>query len=173
MEINIINQFVNRNRVDTGIRFLGYVIDLVFPFILVLVETNFTLESNFLKSYLYINYFVLMFLSESIFSTSLGKRILGNIVVNKNGRRIFIRKAFLRTLIRFIPFETFPIVFHYMALHDLWSKTYVVNKKEFLVFKAAYDLDNPNSIHLNPEEEIDKDLVNPSAKQDDINVTGV
>ena len=67
MEINIINQFVNRNRVDTGIRFLGYVIDLVFPFILVLVETNFTLESNFLKSYLYINYFVLMFLSESIF----------------------------------------------------------------------------------------------------------
>ena len=67
MEINIINQFVNRNRVDTGIRFLGYVIDLVFPFILVHVETNFTLESNFLKSYLYINYFVLMFLSESIF----------------------------------------------------------------------------------------------------------
>ena len=52
MEINIINQFVNRNRVDTGIRFLGYVIDLVFPFILVRVETNFTLESNFLKSYL-------------------------------------------------------------------------------------------------------------------------
>ena len=60
-----------------------------------------------------------------------------------------------------------------MALHDLWSKTYVVNKKEFLVFKAAYNLDNPNSIHLNPEEEIDKDLVNPSAKQDDSIVTGV
>ena len=61
---------------------------------------------------------------------TLGKYMTGTRAVSEAGQRITAETAFVRGLIRMIPFEQFSILFDMPRLwHDSWSKTIVVDEK--------------------------------------------
>jgi uncharacterized RDD family membrane protein YckC len=63
---------------------------------------------------------------------SLGKFITGTIVVNEDGTRISEQSALLRGLCRAVPFNAFSALgSRCYPWHDRWTKTYVVNYKDF------------------------------------------
>lgn len=93
---------------DTGMEILGRLIILVF-------------------------YGMYMGLMEALFKgRSLGKLITGTIAVNEDGTRINGQTALLRGLSRAVPFNAFSALGSpCYPWHDRWTKTYVVNYKEF------------------------------------------
>ena len=125
---------------------LGYfILDSVLFYILFIISffvLFFLLEySNLLWSFkrilsnelMYLLFVILYFhyyaLSEYFFNGTFGKLICGYTVINLHADKITIRQAFLRTIIRFIPFEFFSCVSD-LAWHDKWSQTYVVDRRE-------------------------------------------
>lgn len=60
---------------------------------------------------------------------TLGKMITGTYAVQTNGEPITFGKAFLRTLIRFVPFEPFSMLGG-RPWHDSWTDTMVAKKRK-------------------------------------------
>ena len=74
---------------------------------------------------LYYNFF------EIFTSRTIGKFCTNTIVVDENGDKANYEAIMIRSLIRIIPFYWISfIIFPTRGLHDVVSKTYVVNKKE-------------------------------------------
>ena len=69
------------------------------------------------------------FLSTS--GQTIGKKLFGLVVVSEEGKIINSTRAFLRALLRSVPFEWLFCFFtpHKQCLHDLVAKTVVVDKK--------------------------------------------
>jgi uncharacterized RDD family membrane protein YckC len=89
------------------------------------------LGTYFLISFLY------YFIFESALGTSLGKLMLGYIVVNEFGNKPPIKQILLRSLSRLVPFEPFSC-FKWMGWHDSWSETMVISKKELADLKTLW-----------------------------------
>jgi uncharacterized RDD family membrane protein YckC len=74
-------------------------------------------------------------------SRTVGKFCTNTIVVDENGDRASYEAIMIRSLIRIIPLYWISfIVFPTRGLHDLVSKTYVVNKKKLEQSKSAFIL---------------------------------
>jgi uncharacterized RDD family membrane protein YckC len=58
---------------------------------------------------------------------TLGKLVTGTKVLYEDGTKATPGRIFIRTLIRFIPFEVFSIFFETGIWHDEWSKTMVID----------------------------------------------
>lgn len=67
---------------------------------------------------------------EAFFGCTLGKLITGTRVVDEKGEKPTLKRAFLRTICRFIPFDAFSVAFTDppRGWHDSLAKTYVVRK---------------------------------------------
>lgn len=63
---------------------------------------------------------------EGLFQTTLGKLVTGTRVMTVRGKRPAPPQLFLRTLLRFIPFEPFSFFGSDAGWHDRWSGTCVV-----------------------------------------------
>lgn len=69
---------------------------------------------------------VLPFISEGLFGITLGKLLTGTKVVGRNGSPISLKQAFLRSLIRLIPFNWISVFTKKGLWIDRWSNTQVV-----------------------------------------------
>jgi uncharacterized RDD family membrane protein YckC len=77
----------------------------------------------------FFNYLVYYTFCERIFSgITLGKWITGTKAVREDGKVLTLKDAFLRSLARVIPFESFS-AFGGLPWHDAWTKTVVVKTR--------------------------------------------
>ncbi|MCK6649870.1 MAG: RDD family protein [Bacteroidia bacterium] len=74
----------------------------------------------------YPSYYILF---ESTAQSSLGKLVLGRIVVNEYGEKPSFHQIVTRSFSRIVPFEPFSC-FSDRGWHDNWSDTYVIRKKD-------------------------------------------
>lgn len=147
-------QIVDRHRASQGLRFANYIIDFIFSYILVLIlfgvlgisyalmtgntveEIGYRMENMnplldrliTLSAYLFV-----MFLTELITQgRSLGKLITGTKVIMIDGTSPTIGNYLLRNIIRGIPFvDQFSYLADKSGLHDKWSQTCVIVKKDY------------------------------------------
>jgi len=131
---------------SSGSRFLNYILDIIFIFLLIMIlafffailanlfdwtqiliwmETMSDFEGQALFIIIMILYYIL---TEGFFGRSLAKFITGTIVVDENGERPDFGTIFKRNLCRLIPFDAFSFLGS-RGWHDSISDTYVVNKK--------------------------------------------
>lgn len=146
---NLLNEFTEPpfQYAGAGQRFLNYLIDTVAFYILYLLIlsvlgffmmdtfTNGTSENIeliiFLMTYglavlIMLAYYTLV---EGSKGKTLGKLITKTKVVMETGEPISYSKAFLRTIIRFVPFEFLSGFSGTTMWHDQWTKTMVVKDK--------------------------------------------
>jgi uncharacterized RDD family membrane protein YckC len=129
-------------------RFLNYIIDHIFFFILIILfgavlgilislfnitSVAIWMESlgdfgwNFIALIISISYYTLF---EGIFGRTFGKLITGTVVVDENGMKPGFGRIFKRSLCRLIPFNAFSFLFNPgFGWHDSITDTYVVDKK--------------------------------------------
>ncbi|MEL1239646.1 RDD family protein [Flavobacterium flavipallidum] len=146
-------------------RFLNLCIDLMFIYIIVLSlgttvilvalsANNFELSNwteNLSRSeigfYSVIVAFLYYYLTEAYFSRTFAKLITHTIVVNIDGTKPSVKRLFIRTCCRFIPFEVFTFLKEFpRGWHDTLSETYVVKKRKLTKkrkhFNATVDVVN-------------------------------
>ena len=110
--------------------FVGiYIFDIILGFILGVIELHFIMENmneSFLGAIIYILYCVLF---ESIWSKTPAKFITKTKVITEYGKKPNFKTIFIRTLVRFVPFEVFSFLSpeRPRGLHDRWSKTIVID----------------------------------------------
>lgn len=138
-------------------RFFNLSIDVIFIYILVLslgttiilvalAVDNFAL-SNYVANlttveiafYTAIVTFLYYYLTEVYFSRTIAKLLTHTIVVNANGTKPSKRSIFIRTCCRFIPFEAFTFLYGPKGWHDVFSKTYVVKRRELIKKRKEQD----------------------------------
>ena len=143
----LLNQF---EYASTGQRFLNFVIDNLLMnyglsyltgFAVAIVITTFFPEmvisirergtSFYILVYFIavVNYLFYYTLCEKIFNGyTLGKLITGTRAIREDGTALTFKNAFMRTLIRLVPFEAFS-GFKIRPWHDEWSKTMVIRSR--------------------------------------------
>lgn len=131
---------------SSGARFLNYILDLLFFFIVfmmiifllgILIGLGFTdlgiwmdnlgdFGWNIIAIVISLTYYLVM---EGLFARSIAKFITGTVVVDENGQKPDFATIFKRSLCRFIPFDALTFLGGSRGWHDSLSHTYVVNKK--------------------------------------------
>lgn len=131
---------------SSGARFLNYILDLLFFFIVfmmiifflgILIGLGFTdlgiwmdnlgdFGWNIIAIVISLTYYLVM---EGLFARSIAKFITGTVVVDENGHKPDFATIFKRSLCRFIPFDALTFLGGSRGWHDSLSHTYVVNKK--------------------------------------------
>lgn len=133
--------------INSGLRFVHLIVDyfiivilnLLVSFIPIFNESLLTI----INQSLILLYPIVYILSEYKFQQTPGKFITGHIVINQYAEKPDLRTCVLRTLIRFVPFEPFSCMSSpSRGWHDIWSKTYVVSKKEALLLKQLLEKEN-------------------------------
>jgi uncharacterized RDD family membrane protein YckC len=128
-------------------RILGYLFALLMWSCIILPDAMFNDSSiiNIINDQPWVDklgtYFLVSFLYYFIFEwtlgTSLGKLMLGYIVVDEFGNRPAVKQILLRSLSRLVPFEPFSC-FKWLGWHDSWSDTMVISKKELADLKTLW-----------------------------------
>ena len=149
IENNLLNEFTEPpfQYAGAGQRFLNYVIDTIAFYILYLIFLSImgffmmdmfsrgasenlgliiALMTYGLAIFIMLAYYTLL---EGSNGKTLGKLITKTRVVTEDGQPISYGKAFIRTLIRFIPFEFLSGFSGTTMWHDQWTKTMVVKDK--------------------------------------------
>jgi len=122
-----------------------YVFAYVFGYILAITGPRFILEYMnewFLGIIISLLYYVMF---ESIWSKTPAKFITKTKVITENGEKPDYKTIFIRTLIRFIPFEVFSFLSpeRPRGWHDRWSKTIVID--DISIFKKEKGSKNQNN----------------------------
>ncbi len=94
-------------------------------------------EQFFIGLFIFVPYYLL---TEIYFSRTIGKYFTKTLVVMKDGSQPNKKTILKRTLCRLIPFEFISFMGEdSQGWHDIFSKTYVVNKRRFYEKKKLYD----------------------------------
>lgn len=146
-------------RASAGKRFLNYVIDLIAFYIIflgILIAVSIISPGIFdnINSFVdrlitLVCYGLIMGLIEAAANgKSLGKLITGTKAVNTDGTEIDFQKAFMRNIIRSIPFNALSALgTPSNPWHDKWSDTIVVDEKKVALIERKetfFDLLNEN-----------------------------
>jgi uncharacterized RDD family membrane protein YckC len=141
--------------VTTGTRFGYFIIDRILGYLFALLMWSCIILPDAMVNDSYITnivteqpwvdklgtYFLVSFLYYFIFEwalgTSIGKLMLGYIVVNEFGNKPSVKHILLRSLSRLVPFEPFSC-FKWLGWHDSWSETMVISKKELADLKTLW-----------------------------------
>lgn len=83
-------------------------------------------------AYIMLSFFALFYylVLEVVFNITIGKTILGNMIVNDEGARPSIAQRFGRTFCRIIPFNALSFLFSQRGWHDSITNTYVVKAEK-------------------------------------------
>lgn len=110
---------------DKGTRIINFGIDLV----IISIINNILIQFVNSASSTGIVYFCYYFILESIFGQTIGKMITKTKVVNKAYHKPNVWLIFIRTLLRFNPFDTASYLFgKVQGGHDVISKTRLIYK---------------------------------------------
>jgi uncharacterized RDD family membrane protein YckC len=146
-----LEQEIYLERASTGARFANYLIDIIgysillwiiFVLVAILIvpttikaDENFSIQQNQdeIRFFVYIISYLSYLIYYTIFEgatkgRTLGKLITGTRAVNMDGTPITWKDAFIRSLIRLIPFEQFSALGN--AWHDKWSDTQVIKVRK-------------------------------------------
>ncbi len=125
-----------------GKRFLNSLLDGLFIYIIVLIldfliTTNIIEDENNIFILLLVVTFYLIF--ETIWAKTPAKFITATKVITEDGEQPVFSEVLTRTLIRFIPFESFSFLSSNRprGWHDRWSKTMVVDDIPFVINESA------------------------------------
>ncbi|MDQ8003872.1 MAG: RDD family protein [Pedobacter sp.] len=98
------------------------------PFLASLIRASNTLTgASIIVSFFTLFYYLVL---EVVFNITIGKTILGNIIVNDEGARPSIAQRFGRTFCRLIPFNALSFLFNQRGWHDSITNTYVVKAEK-------------------------------------------
>ena len=129
-------------RASSGKRFANYIIDTIVFYIVAfglgiaigILKPNLLIgiDDLSLRLVLLLFYGIVMFMTEAMSNgRSIGKLITGTRAVNPDGSDITFQKAFIRNIIRAIPFNAFSALGNPCApWHDIWSDTIVIEEKK-------------------------------------------
>lgn len=78
-------------------------------------------------------------ITESIFNSTIGHKILGHKIIAITGNKPTLKQIFIRSISRYVPFECFSS-FENRAWHDLWSNTLLIDTKKWEQFKLELEL---------------------------------
>ncbi|SFH80518.1 RDD family protein [Halpernia frigidisoli] len=157
-------KIVYENKADKGLRFLNYIIDLVFIYVVVIIFFNLvgivleiffpdsvdaiinSFEDNnkiFDRLLSLIFYGLFIFLTEwATNGRSVGKYITGTIAVKNNGKPLSLKDYFLRNISRAIPLDQLSFLGS-GGWHDSLTHTSVIVKKKYdAATTLQNDLDN-------------------------------
>jgi len=136
---------------STGKRFLNYLLDTFFYYIILMFLMFFLgiFGGLFLKDsldkfmasgiFFYVLVYGVMFLYYWLFEILIGKTpaklITGTMVIHRNGTKAGAGQIAMRTLFRFIPFDAFSYMVGSQPVgwHDRWSGTLVVNAAKLTI----------------------------------------
>jgi uncharacterized RDD family membrane protein YckC len=143
---------------SNGKRFLNYILDIIFIFLLIMVLTFFfAIFANLFDwigilfwmgnmsdvegQVLFLTVLIIYYMfTEGLFGRSLAKFITGTIVVDENGIKPDFVGVLKRSLSRLIPFEAFSFLGSSgRGWHDSLSDTYVVDKKALVEEKKMFN----------------------------------
>ncbi|MBK3517344.1 RDD family protein [Carboxylicivirga marina] len=145
-EMDAIRNQLYVQEVDKGKRFVNYIIDTIFMYLMILffatiygiylaavnpnaldgLEENGGLIENLVFILLSIIYYTLM---ESLTGRTIGKLLTKTKVVDEDGNKPSFGTAFIRSLCRIVPFDGLSFLFAGKGWHDAWSNTTVVEVK--------------------------------------------
>ena len=140
---NLLNEFTEPSfqYASAGQRFLNCIIDVIAFYIVMMIlgvilglaafatsETGGRMSGGGIQLFFLFLYFAVIILEGSNGKT-LGKLITKTKVVTEAGEPISYGKAFIRTLIRFVPFEFLSGFSGTTMWHDQWTKTMLVKDK--------------------------------------------
>lgn len=114
--------------VDKGVRFQNFVIDWIIIMIF-LIPLKFILELSDLVQVLVLQiiYFLYYFIMEYKYQQTIGKKLTGTFVVNKQGERLTVKQLLIRTLFRLSGINAFSFLFgNNVGMHDWFSNTRVI-----------------------------------------------
>lgn len=144
------DDFIEYDEASNGQRFLNYLVDSLFMRFVVSYGTSYLLvefllatspdtaynwfgdEGSWGALYLIaiLNHLVYYTICEKAFKGyTLGKLITGTRAIREDGQELTFKDAFLRSLIRLIPFEALSIWFGNGLWHDAWTKTKVIKSR--------------------------------------------
>ncbi len=145
---NLLNEFTEPSfqYASAGQRFLNCIIDVIAFYIVMMIlgvilglaafattETGGRMSGGGIQLFFLFLYFAVIILYYSLLEGSngktLGKLITKTKVVTEAGEPISYGKAFIRTLIRFVPFEFLSGFSGTTMWHDQWTKTMLVKDK--------------------------------------------
>jgi uncharacterized RDD family membrane protein YckC len=136
------------SQASSGKRFVNHLIDYVVFYVLWRILLSF-IAFPLARALVYVGYsrvnlFIEMYLLAVIFEVglmtiqeffwrgkTLGKLATGTRAVNEDGTPLTARTAFLRSICRCVPFDSFSAFGSpSYPWHDRWSKTYVIDERE-------------------------------------------
>ncbi|MGX5817095.1 RDD family protein [Chitinophaga lutea] len=149
-EENILSHEVVLTQASTGQRFANYLIDSIVFYVFIIFVVFFYVATTGVNIFNYedtavndlldrlvsmILYGLLFGLIEGVFKgKTLGKVITGTRAVNADGTPISFGTAFLRGLVRIIPFDALSALgTPSYPWHDRWTKTMVVDMKKSIL----------------------------------------
>ena len=139
-------------RASSGKRFANYIIDTIVFYIVAfglgivigILKPNLLVgvDDLSLRLVLLLFYGIVMFMTEAMSNgRSIGKLITGTRAVNVDGTDMSFQKAFVRNIVRAIPFNALS-AFGTPSIpwHDRWSDTMVVDEKKLALQNQRVDL---------------------------------
>jgi uncharacterized RDD family membrane protein YckC len=139
-------------RASSGKRFANYIIDTIVFYIVAfglgivigILNPNLLLgvDDLSLRLVLLLFYGIVMFMTEAMSNgRSIGKLITGTRAVNNDGTDMSFQKAFVRNIVRSIPFNALSALgTPSIPWHDRWSDTIVVDEKKLALQTQKVDL---------------------------------
>lgn len=113
------------------LRLVNFLLDTVIYFVLLIVCMQIfknTIDIENVKWISGVFYFLYYFIFEYFKGQTIGKMITKSKVISStDNNEYFFLRIFIRTLTRFIPFDIISYIFTSRGLHDIFSKTVVVN----------------------------------------------
>lgn len=122
-----------KNKVSSFKRIVNYLIDLAIVIILIYVLGNFfeILHYGRLTTFGFLSFFISYFMyyvfMEYCFQRTVGKFITKTKVVTKEGEKPELYTIIIRTVCRFIPYDSYSYVYTDKGFHDYSSDTSVIN----------------------------------------------
>ena len=145
---NLLNEFTEPpfQYASAGQRFLNCIIDVIAFYIVMMIlgvilglaafatsETGGRMSGGGIQLFFLFLYFAVIIIYYALLEGSngktLGKLITKTKVLTEGGQPITYGKAFIRTLIRFVPFEFLSGFSGTTMWHDQWTKTMLVKDK--------------------------------------------
>jgi len=154
MNFNTNYQEINLDycRASTGKRFANYIIDTIVFYIITFglgiaigifkPSLLADVDDLSLRLIMLLFYGIVMFMTEGMSNgKSVGKLITGTKAVNDDGSDITFQKAFIRNIVRAIPFNALSALgTPSTPWHDRWSNTIVIDEKKLALQSQRVDL---------------------------------